>query len=406
MNIDNRSNDPLQPNATIMSKTEVADLLERIAQHHDLPPEPREMLEQERGDGYELLESIEAELRQFIWLPNEHDYTTLTLWIVYTHAPELFDNAPRIALHSPVPGCGKSTLLRLLAALVRLGKIWLDPSEASLFRYIDANHPTLLFDEMDKYLYKSSGILAVLNAGHMKGATVPRIVGEGAEMQVQEFDVFGPVAFALKARELPADLADRSFKVTMQRSPIHKARLTDDHLKNLQWLNEQANEWVTRNKDRIAYFARELVLPNAITNRAGDNWLPLFTIAAAVGGVWPQRVTAAASDYEKNNPTLDKGMQLLTHIKGILESKKEDFIASEELRNALIEREDWPWGEYGYGKGLSVHRLAALLKPFGIAPRQRKLHGVSGNLTTKTRGYDTRDFESAWKAYGIDAIKE
>ncbi len=191
-----------------MSKEEVADLLERVALDQELPPDLRDIVAKARSEGPALLGEIEAQLRSFVWLPNENDYTIITLWVVYTHAYDLFNYAPRLALHSPVPGCGKSTLFKILKSLVREGKIWVNPTEATLFRDMAATHPVILFDEMDKYLYVNKAILAVLNSGHMAGVTVPRTVGEGAEAHVFDFDVFGPVGFALKGMQLPADLAD------------------------------------------------------------------------------------------------------------------------------------------------------------------------------------------------------
>lgn len=137
---------------TFMSKEDVADLLERSGLQDELSPHLKKLVALARAEGLVLLGDIEAQLRNFIWLPNDRDYTIVTLWIVYTYAYGLFNHAPRLALHSPVPGSGKSTLFNILKALVRDGKIWINPTEATLFRDMAATHPTILFDEMDKYL--------------------------------------------------------------------------------------------------------------------------------------------------------------------------------------------------------------------------------------------------------------
>jgi hypothetical protein len=351
-----------------------------------------------RNEGLALLVDIEAVLRRFIWLPNERDYTILALWIVYTYAYDLFDHAPRIALHSPVPGCGKSTLFRILRALVRLGDIWTNPTEATLFRDMAATHPTILFDEMDKYLYSNRPLLAVLNSGHMAGVTVPRTVGEGEDAHVVRFDVFGPVAFALKGVQLPADLADRSFRIDMQKSRVQLEKLTRQDLSSLTNLGDRIKAFVQGNWKRIEACAKGVKLPEAIINRAGDNWVPLFAIAETVGGEWPERVARAALDYEHHHSSTDKGIILLSNIKTIMESSPKAFFPSQELCSALIKREDWPWGEYAYGRGLTTHRLAKMLKPFGIFPRQEKMAG-----TIKARGYHKGDFEKAWQTYNIQS---
>jgi hypothetical protein len=388
---------------TSMSKEDVADLLERIGVQEELSPHLKKLIALARAEGLTLLRDVEAQLRHFIWLPNDHDYTIITLWTVYTHAYELFSHAPRLALHSPVPGSGKSTLFKILKALVREGKIWINPTEATLFRDMAATHPNILFDEMDKYLYTNKAILAVLNSGHMAGVTVPRIVGEGEEAHVVEFDVFGPVGFALKGMQLPADLADRSFRINMQRSPVPVEKLTQQYLLGLQGLKKRISEWTQRNRQRIETRAQHTTLPQQIVNRAGDNWAPLFAVAEAVAGEWPKRVAAAALEYEHNYSSVDRGILLLSNLRTVMEGASKTFFSSQELCEALNGREDWRWGEYGYGKGLGVHALARLLDPFRVKPKQQRITKNGIARGTKVRGYDKRDLEPVWEAYGIEA---
>ncbi len=355
-------------------------------------------------DGIQLLKDIEAQLRRFIWLPNERDYVIIALWIVYTHVYDLFDHAPRVALRSPVPGCGKSTLFRILKALVRLGKIWTTPTQATLFREMHASHPTILFDEMDKYLYGSNAILAVLNAGHAAGVSVPRTVGEGEEAHVVDFDVFGPVAFALKQKQLPADLAERSFQIKMQRSLMQLEKLTPVKVQEIEKIAPRISDWAKQNRVVIERGAETSTLPEEIINRAGDNWVPLFAVAEAAGGDWPQRVASAALEYEKQNAPLDRGISLLSNLKTIVENASKAFFSSDELLSTLNEREDWPWGEYAHGNGLNAHALARMLKGFGISPEQQRLTGTDTRAMGKVRGYHKRDFERAWRAFGIEGV--
>ena len=57
-------------------------------------------------------------------------------------------------------------------------------------------------------------LLSVLNAGHRKGATIPRCVG--AAQQVHDFPVYGPKLFCAIGR-LPDTLMDRSIVIHMKR---------------------------------------------------------------------------------------------------------------------------------------------------------------------------------------------
>lgn len=78
--------------------------------------------------------------------------------------------------------------------------------------------PTLLVDEVEALNGKNKSetaqaIVAILNAGHRKGATIPRC--EPPKNEVKYFEVYGPKAFAAIGR-LPDTLAD-CIVVTMQR---------------------------------------------------------------------------------------------------------------------------------------------------------------------------------------------
>src|SRR5439155_15749751 len=78
-----------------------------------------------------------------------------------------FDLSPYLAIVSPVMRCGKSTLLRWLLQVVRRPLRTMNISSASLFRTIEDHRPTLLVDEVDRYLNdRSSEVIGMLNAGH------------------------------------------------------------------------------------------------------------------------------------------------------------------------------------------------------------------------------------------------
>ncbi len=189
----------------------------------------------------------------------------------------------------------------------------------------------------------------------------------------------------------------------MQKSPKQLAKLDQTNLAQLEALHNRIIKWTRRNRQRIEARAQQTRLPEQIINRAGDNWVPLFAVADAVGGDWSERVTAAALEYEHAYSSMDRGILLLNNLKTIMNSAPKTFFSSQELLTALNEREDWSWGEYGYGKGLSTHALARYLRGFGVCPRQERIANASASVRTKVRGYDKRDLEPVWKGYGIQA---
>ena len=128
-------------------------------------------------------------------------------------------------------------------------------------------------------------------------------------------------------------------------------------------------------------------MPAALHDRAADCWRPLLAIAEAVGGDWPARAEAAAlalSGDALEDP--DIGTELLTDIQTIFDEYthengtiktvpnelEDDAIKTDVVLAKLHEMADWPWPLFGKTeKPLSSHKLARLLKPFGIASAGR-----------------------------------
>ena len=118
-------------------------------------------------------------------------------------------------------------VLELVCARVWRGAA---PTPAALYRMM-TNCPTLLLDEVEMLRGKNvsetqQAVLAVLNAGHRAGATVPRCAGKDNHLEF--FPVYGPKAFAAIGK-LPDTLGDRSICIAMQRRlpwPKTRALLT------------------------------------------------------------------------------------------------------------------------------------------------------------------------------------
>jgi hypothetical protein len=86
--------------------------------------------------------------------------------------------------------------------------------------------PHVVSDEVEAFNAKNKSeaaqaILAVLNAGHRKGATVPRC--EGPKHELRHFPVYGPKVFAAIGR-LPDTVTDRSILINMQRRTKAQSR--------------------------------------------------------------------------------------------------------------------------------------------------------------------------------------
>ena len=136
-------------------------------------------------------------------------------------------------------------------------------------------------------------------------------------------------------------------------------------------------------------------MPEAIYNRAADNWRPLIAVADAAGGDWPARArdvaVAAVTDQPDDGSRRTK---LLSDIRDAFAAAAVDRMASVTLCAALAAREDSPWAEAKAGKPITPIGLAKLLAPFKIAPRNIRL--PSGETP---KGYPLDAFAEAFNRY-------
>ena len=315
------------------------------------------------------------------------------LWVCHTYALDAADTTPYLAITSAEKQSGKTVLLDVLESISH--KPWraVRPSEAVLFRKIEKDTPTLLLDEVDtiwgpKARAEDEGLRALLNAGfRRKGSTVPRCVGPS--MTLRDFATYCPKAIA-GIGDLPDTVADRSIPIRMER----KRR------------GDRVARWRWRDVEMIASAVRECIesalgalcallaearpsLPDELNDRAQDAWEPLLAIAEQAGGEWPELArTAAVTLMRGRVEEAPIGARLLADIHGCLNGHTR--IATSDLLEDLVALEDAPWGDWG-GRPITGRRLAGLLRPYKIAPRNE------GGW----RGYFASDFSDAWERYTL-----
>ena len=104
------------------------------------------------------------------------------LWVLHTWIFEEFEQTSYLNPRSPEKQSGKTGLLEVLEQLCPNPGRWTLPSEAAVYRTIEAYKPTLLLDEIDAIWNERNGdryegLPALLNSGNRHGASVPRCVG-------------------------------------------------------------------------------------------------------------------------------------------------------------------------------------------------------------------------------------
>jgi hypothetical protein len=344
-------------------------------------------------EGAVLLLHLTDVVRRHVVLP-DHAAIAVALWVVWTHTYDFWDTAPRLVLTSPEKRCGKTTLLRVLTALVPRPLAASNVTPAALFRAVEAARPTLLIDEADSFATDNDELRGLVNSGHTREtAYVVRCVGDDHEPRV--YTTWTPIALAAIGR-LPGTIMDRAIVISLRR------RLPDEPICRYdagaraacEALARSAARWVLDAASGLA--AADPAIPDALHDRAADNWRPLLAIAETAGGVWPDRARSAAVALSGEGDLEDAGLgvRLLADIRTIYDEVGTDRLSSAALCERLSEIEEAPWADWRHGKPITPAQLARLLRPFGVVSRTVRLR--DGGIA---KGYLRDDLVDAWDRY-------
>jgi Protein of unknown function (DUF3631) len=181
--------------------------------------------------------------------------------------------------------------------------------------------------------------------------------------------------------------------VQLQRKPraASVARLRKRDSDEFALLRSQAVRWAADNFSRLT--DPEPSVPEALNDRAADNWRPLLAIADLAGGAWPQRAREAACILSGEGHDTAVNVELLADIR--LAFGEQDVIRSSDLVKELTADPERPWAEWSRGNPLTQKQLAGLLRPFGII--SETVHPMIGLAHGK--GYKRTSFEGVWDAY-------
>lgn len=346
------------------------------------------------------LDAVVAHLRRFVHFTTPEHADAVALWAAHSHVPlDRLEQSPILALTSAVKQSGKTRVLDVLEFLVHAPWRITRPSESVLFRKIDADHPTLLLDEIDALFGdktgNTEGIRSLFNSGNRRGTKVPRNVAQGKTFALVEFDVFCPKATA-GIGGLPDTILDRAIVIPMQRrtrgEPIEKLRERAARALGTP-LRDALADHIGRLEDLTV---ADAALPAELDDRAQDGWEPLIAIADAAGSDWPVRARRAAVAIFGRRTVADDnpGLRLLADCREVFEGTTADFLATAELRTALIVLDQSAWADIR-GREVTPHYLGKLLRAFGIESKRNRPSGVGNPV----HGYFRASFRDVWERY-------
>jgi putative DNA primase/helicase len=135
-------------------------------------------------------------------------------------------------------------------------------------------------------------------------------------------------------------------------------------------------------------------LPEALHDRAQDNWEPLLAIADLAGGHWPETARKAALLISgAETESLSRGVQLLADIKQALDDRKFLKVSMADLISAVCEDEENDWATYNRGRPITPRQFGRLLGEYGIKSKTISIGGQ------KPKGFERSQFDEAWSRY-------
>ena len=142
-------------------------------------------------------------------------------------------------------------------------------------------------------------------------------------------------------------------------------------------------------------------LPEALHDRAQDNWEPLLAIADRAGGRWPTTARSAALKLSgAAQEAMSSSGELLSDIRAVLDAAGDEKISTADLLRALIGREESPWATCHGGKPMTPRNLAKRLGEYSIKSTNVRFgHEVQ-------KGFHRSQFADAFARYLPQAPSE
>lgn len=256
-------------------------------------------LEAGLGPGAGVLDS-EREFAASILYASDEQIDALVLALGVSHNIDLFNTAPRLLAVSDEPQSGKSTLLHLVLMLALNGWKADATSFALRARFSQPGKTAFVHDEISK-LFGASGLRGhssplykLLVEGYERTATLSLAV----DRMAVDVPAFSFAACAGLGTAAPADLRSRSIIFHMKPLPDTVAELRSA-LDSDTWADaaihrERLHRWVLGASGDIRDAYRSMRPPHRkLRARLGQIWLPLFAVAQAAGGEWPERCLRA-----------------------------------------------------------------------------------------------------------------
>lgn len=265
-------------------------------------------------------------------------------------------------------------------------------SPAAIYRIIERDQPTLLFDEADRILKGNTELNGIINAGHARfeaNVIINQKLPNG-NWEPTEFAVWCAKAIAGIGKQ-DDTLTSRSIVISLRRKLVSETvkPIRFNMFQEYEFVRESLVAWAA-NFEPISEKEMEPFL-KANTDRGIDNWLALGIIAKRVNPDWEQRVQAALSGIEERqgDGLQSAGVQLLSDVFNVINESSRPEWPSTDLYNSVVFNEETDWSVFNHGRPITKKRFTQMLGDFGIKPTKRSNANV----------FYVADLEDAFERY-------
>lgn len=356
----------------------------------DLWPEPI--------NGTEPLYALKAKIENYVDLP-AGGAVTAALWSLFTWKSESFSVCPNLMVTAPERGSGKTQLTELLSWMVRRPCPVSDTTAAVIFRIIEHEAPTLLFDEAQGVLKRRNPDdptkTILLGSFSRRFAMVPRVNKHTGEVRM--YSTFAPKAMnGLNLAGIDDAFTSRCIVIPMTRATRALPELRADRDPVGEDLRRKCARWAADNEAALRDADPDT---GGRIGRIAQVWRPLFAIADAAGGDWPEQARKAADALAASAAKVADGetlgTMLLADVREIFKKKGDpEYIASAMLDQALIDLPERPWATLAQGdRPMTATKRGGILNDYGIRTKNSRING------SVVKVYERKTFEGAWSAY-------
>ncbi len=336
-----------------------------------------------------IIQIIIETLKKYVYLENEDEYIIIAAYILLTYCFQLFYKIPYLNLRGEKDS-GKTNLIAVMNELVSKPESYSSISEASIFRTIDTEKPTLFLDEVEHLSKRSAAhkrTFDILNSGYQKNGKLAITI----KNVVSDYSTFCPKILAAIAKPIDT-LESRCIVINMVPAPNKINTFSDLNVDRGEFakVKIEINAWLHKNAAKLISLAEDINnidILGGLKNRELDKWSPLFLILKTLEPIGKPNYQVLLSSYiytlqekeeaEERNLPKNKCREVLINFAKTYQRDKEKvfkadnafyYISAEKFFDEITEKDTIN----GYNSQADVTKV---LKRTGIQSGRRRFGG-------------------------------